>query len=80
MTMENLTNNIQNEVQTALLQDRQTRDYGIEVVDNNGIITLKGTVPTNEASERAETITRDIPGVRSVINELYIRSSDTSNE
>ena len=66
---------IQLDVQTALMQDAQTQDYGIEVIDNNGIVTLKGVVPSVEASERAELIARDIDGVRAVFNELAVRSS-----
>ena len=65
---------IQLDVQTALMQDAQTQDLGIEVIDNNGIITLKGVVPSVEASERAELITKDIDGVRAVFNELAVRS------
>ena len=72
---DNTTTDIQLAVQTALMQDAQTQDYGIEVIDNNGIITLKGVVPSVEASERAELITRDIDGVRAVFNELAVRSS-----
>ena len=36
---------IQQEVQTALMQDQLTGEYGIEVMDSNGVITLKGVVP-----------------------------------
>ena len=72
---DNTTTDIQLAVQTALMQDAQTQDYGIEVIDNNGIITLKGVVSSVEASERAELITRDIDGVRAVFNELAVRSS-----
>jgi osmotically-inducible protein OsmY len=72
---DNTTTDIQLAVQTALMQDAQTQDYGIEVIDNNGIITLKGVVPSVEASERAELITRDIDEVRAVFNELAVRSS-----
>lgn len=71
---------IQLNVQTALMQDAQTQDYGIEVIDNNGIITLKGVVPSLEASERAELITKDIDGVRAVFNELAVRFAGSSNE
>ena len=77
---DNTTTNIQLDVQTALMQDAQTKDYGIEVIDNNGIITLKGVVPSLEASERAEIIARDSDGVRAVFNELAIRFADASNE
>ena len=72
---DNTTTNVQLDVQTALMQDAQTQDYGIEVIDNNGIVTLKGVVPSVEASERAELIARDIDGVRAVFNELAVRSS-----
>jgi len=77
---DNTTTDIQLDVQTALMQDAQTQDYGIEVIDNNGIVTLKGVVPSVEASERAELIARDIDGVRAVFNELAVRSADASNE
>jgi len=77
---DNTTTNIQLDVQTALMQDAQTQDYGIEVIDSNGIITLKGVVPSLEASERAEIIVRDTDGVRAVFNELAVRSADANNE
>jgi len=73
---DNTTTNVQLDVQTALMQDAQTQDYGIEVIDNNGIITLKGVVPSLEASERAEIIAKDIDGVRAVFNELAVRLAD----
>jgi osmotically-inducible protein OsmY len=76
----NTMTDIQLEVQTALMQDASTQEYGIEVIDNNGIITLKGVVPSVEASERAEMIARDVDGVRTVFNELAVRSADASNE
>ena len=69
----NTTTDIQLDIQTALMQDPETQDYGIEVIDNNGIITLKGVVPSVEASERAEIIARDTDGVRAVFNELAVK-------
>ena len=63
---------IQQEVQTALMQDKLAGEYGIEVLDNNGVITLKGVVPSREVSERAEVIARDVDGVHGVINELEL--------
>jgi len=69
----NTTTDIQLDVQTALMQDPETQDYGIEVIDNNGIITLKGVVPSVEVSERAEIIARDTDGVRAVFNELAVK-------
>jgi osmotically-inducible protein OsmY len=68
----NTVHNLQHQVQTALMQDSHMQDYGIEVLDSNGIITLRGSVPTRDARERAEEIVRTVDGVTSVINELDV--------
>ena len=63
---------LQHEVQEALAEINEMRDARIDVLDNNGIITLTGTVPNVEARERAESIVRGLSGVMSVINQLDI--------
>ncbi len=63
---------LQHQVQAALMDDRTIQDYGIEVLDSNGIITLRGTVPTRDAREKAEEIVRGMEGVTSVVNELDV--------
>lgn len=68
----NTIDNLQHEVQTALMNDDRLRDSAIEVLDSNGVITLRGTVPTREARDRAEAIVRGVPGVKSVINEIDV--------
>jgi osmotically-inducible protein OsmY len=60
------------EVQEALAEINDMRDAQIDVLDNNGIITLTGIVPTVEARERAEAIVRGLSGVTTVINELNV--------
>ena len=65
-------NSLQLQIQSALLQDRTVEDYDIEVLDNNGIVTLRGRVPSREARDRAEEITREVAGVTTVINELDV--------
>lgn len=64
--------NLQHQIQAAFMDDRDTREYGIEVLDNNGIITLRGTVPTHVARDRAEELVRNVEGVTSVINEIDV--------
>ena len=64
--------NLQHQVQMALTDDTHLRDHNIEVLDSNGVITLRGTVPTVEARERAEALVREMAGVTSVINELDV--------
>ena len=68
----NAMHDLQHQVQTALVDDAYMRDHGIEVLDSNGVITLRGTVPTPEARERAEAIVREVEGVTSVINEIDV--------
>ena len=64
---------LQHQVQAALMDDRDMEDYkGIEVLDNNGIVTLRGTVPTRDAREKAEALVRQMEGVTNVINELDV--------
>ena len=64
--------NLQHQIQAAFLDDHDMRDYGIEVLDSNGIITLRGTVPTHAARDRAEELVRNTEGVTSVINEIDV--------
>ena len=45
---------------------------GVEGLDNNGIVTFRGTVPTRESRDRVEAIIRQMDGVVNVINELDV--------
>jgi osmotically-inducible protein OsmY len=63
---------LQRQVQDALAEINELRGARIDVLDNNGIVTLTGIVPNVEARERAEAIVRKMDGVISVINELNV--------
>ena len=63
---------LQHQIQDALAEINKLRDAQIDVLDTNGIITLRGMVPTVAARERAEEIVRGMAGVVSVINELDV--------
>ena len=65
-------NSLQLQVESALLQDSITQDYGIEVLDSNGVVTLRGMVPNRTVREQAEAVVREVAGVTSVINELDV--------
>jgi osmotically-inducible protein OsmY len=65
-------NVLQLQVESALLQDDLTQDYGIEVLDSNGVITLRGMVPNRKVREQAEAVARGVSGVSTVINELDV--------
>jgi osmotically-inducible protein OsmY len=64
--------NLQQQIHEALIEDLEMSRYDIEVLDNNGVITLRGTVPTVEAREKAEAVARSMERVISVINELDV--------
>ena len=63
---------LQHQVQEALAEINELRGAQIDVLDSNGIVTLRGVVPTVDARERAESIVRGMDGVTSVINELDV--------
>ncbi len=63
---------LQHQVQEALSEINRLRGAQIDVLDSNGIVTLRGIVPTVDARERAEAIVRGMDGVTSVINELDV--------
>lgn len=56
----------------ALTQDPRTRDSTIKVVDDNGVLTLRGTAVSIEARQAAEEIASRMPGVVEVINDLDV--------
>jgi hyperosmotically inducible protein len=70
--MNQTISDLRTQVQTAFLQDDLLQDFGIEILDSNGVITLRGAVPTREVRERAETLARTVDGVTSVINEIDV--------
>ncbi|SBV92558.1 exported hypothetical protein [uncultured delta proteobacterium] len=47
----------------------------IRVASNEGTVTLMGRVGSNELRAEAERIARDVPGVRRVINNLWVHDS-----
>jgi osmotically-inducible protein OsmY len=63
------------EVQRAISDDSRTREHGIEVLESNGVITLKGQVPSVKVFKRAKTIALNVPGVAGVINALEIHGN-----
>lgn len=62
----------QHRIQEALAEVNDLQGASIEVLDSNGVINLRGTVPTAAARDRAEAIVRGMDGVTTVINELDV--------
>jgi osmotically-inducible protein OsmY len=64
-------------VSTALDEDERTRDLPIEVIDEDGLVTLRGTVGSDEACEVAVEIAEEQEGVIEVVDELEVEEDDT---
>jgi osmotically-inducible protein OsmY len=63
-------------VSAALQDDPRTQDAAIDVVDESGIITLTGSVASDDIHQAAEEIARQQEGAVQVINELQIEAED----
>lgn len=56
----------------ALAASPQTRDAVIEIINENGLITLAGEVDTPETRQAIRQTVSNQPGVISVVNNLKI--------
>jgi hyperosmotically inducible periplasmic protein len=60
-------------VKTKLLTVKDVIANDINVDTNEGVVTLKGSVPTAAQKTRAAEIARNTAGVKSVVNELSVQ-------
>jgi osmotically-inducible protein OsmY len=66
-------------VKTALASDVGMRTVvSIDVDSNDGVVTLKGKVPTADAKKKAEEIAKKVDGVKSVKNQLTVEPEKKS--
>jgi osmotically-inducible protein OsmY len=64
------------EVETALKNDSRTEDAIIDVVNDGGVVTLKGQVESEEVRTAAATIAEAQKGVVEVVNDLSAVGED----
>jgi len=62
-------------VKTRLIANENLEGRAIDVDTKNSVVTLAGDVRSDEQRELAELIARNTPDVRSVANELQVRST-----
>jgi osmotically-inducible protein OsmY len=65
---------VKEDVIAKLRHDPRVRDYPIDVFDQNGVLVLQGVVPSETISRLVEDLVREVDGVVSVLNELYVKS------
>lgn len=59
-------------VNAALADHEETAKYPVEAVNDTGVITLSGKVPSDEVRDKAEEIAEDVEGVVEVVNDLSV--------
>ena len=80
MTGETLGENIDDTSITAAVKSKLAAEKistvtRIDVDTNRGVVALNGTVKTVEDKARAEELTRQVKGVREVVNNLRIQAA-----
>ena len=70
---------ITTKVKAKLTADQAKNLVKVHVDTENGVVHLKGTVPTDADKAEAERLARDTNGVREVVNELQVASSSTGS-
>ncbi|HEY0874863.1 MAG TPA: BON domain-containing protein [Vicinamibacterales bacterium] len=62
-------------IQSQYFLDGDVKGHQINVDTRNGVVTLTGTVASDELKQQAEQIARDTAGVTRVVNQLKVGSS-----
>jgi osmotically-inducible protein OsmY len=62
-------------VKTALSLHRSLRPYAVSVGTENGIVTLRGEVPTAELLAATERVAAAVPDVRQVVNHVKVNQA-----
>lgn len=60
------------QVKRDLVRDADIKGMQIDVDTNRGVVTLTGTVPTDDVKDRAEDIAEGTKGVKDVQNNLKV--------
>ena len=71
-TAENSDARISTSVQARFYSDEQVRGRHIDVHSENAVVTLRGTVDTEQARQRAVELARGVDGVQRVQDELEV--------
>ena len=71
--MKKIVNEFSKQLQKMIQEnDAFQEEWNVEVFEENGVVTLTGTVPSQEILEKAETYIKNQDGVEAVVNKLDI--------
>lgn len=79
--MDKIINKFAKQLQ-KMIQDNKAfkKEWNIEVLEENGVVTLEGAVPSRDILEKVEDYIQKQEGVEAVINELDIDPDLESGE
>lgn len=63
----------------ALVAASDVTSTGINVDVNNGVITLRGTVPSSDQLKKADAAAKSVSGSKGVQNQLKVAAGDNAN-
>ncbi|NLC07762.1 MAG: BON domain-containing protein [Syntrophomonadaceae bacterium] len=72
MSDRNISNELQQQVQSLLEKDKDLRGYGLKADVVQGEVQLQGVVDTLQEKERAEELVQQVPGIKGVVNAISI--------
>jgi osmotically-inducible protein OsmY len=70
----NIKSDLAKQVLKALAEDPRTKNVTVDVIDQNSVITLTGTAPSDEAKDAAVEIVEGHDGVNSVIPDISVEA------
>jgi len=63
---------VSTEVKIALIADREVGNFRIDAVTDHGVVTLSGTVDSQQDADRAVAVAKKVKGVRSVKSDMKV--------
>ena len=63
---------VTSKVKAALLEDKQASALKINVSTTDGVVVLKGSIPSAEAAQHVIQVASAVPGVKDIKNELKL--------
>lgn len=73
-----LDSGIDKNLEAKLVQHRLNRDVKYDV--NNGVVTLKGNVPSEAQRSNAENLAKQVPNVKQVVDELEVKNRKATSQ
>jgi hyperosmotically inducible periplasmic protein len=73
-----LDTGIDKNLEAKLIQHRLNREVKYDV--NNGVVTLKGNVPSEAQRANAEKLAKQVPNVKQVVDELEVKNQRATSQ